>query len=58
MSQDLARGDSVIKISELRLSLQEGPEDLHLKQEGPQLSDSLPSLLHSSLLLLTFIISF
>ena len=56
VSQDLARRDSVIEISELRLGLQEAPEDLHLKQQRSQLSDCLPSLLHCSLLLITFII--
>ena len=58
VSQHLARRDSVIEISKLRLCLQEGPQHLHLKQERAQLSDSLSRLLHCSLLLLTFIISF
>ena len=56
VSQDLARGDPVVEVSELGLGLQEGPEDLHLEQERAQLSDCLPRLLHRPLLLLTFII--
>ena len=44
VSEKLGRVDPGIKVSELCLSLQEGPEDLHLKEERAELSDSLPRL--------------
>lgn len=56
VGQHLGGVNSGVEVSELCLRLQEGAKDFHLKQEGAELPDRLPSVAHRHLLLLALVL--